>query len=125
MANYMLGSVPEVRPLFFLVDPFNTKDSTIKNISSLSKAVRWLKKGGMLVLFPAGEVSHLRLNSLKIEDPKWNPTMARMVHLIKSPVLPIYFKGRNSALFQLAGMIHPFFAPLCCLVKCSRKSPGD
>ena len=107
LANYFLGAIPDMRPLFFLVDPFETKRSTSKNISAVNRSVRWVRDGGMLIVFPAGEVSHFSLRRLRVEDSKWSNTMARLVHLTKAPVLPIYFNGHNSVVFQLAGFIHP------------------
>ncbi len=107
MANYFLGNVRELKEIFFMVDPFGEKGSERKNISSLKQAVRWVKEGGMLVTFPAGEVSHLTLKTRKIEDSQWNRTLGRLIHMTKAPVLPIYFHGRNSIPFQVAGVVHP------------------
>jgi putative hemolysin len=107
MANYYLGEIPELRPNLFLVDPFARKDSVRRNIRSLKKAVEWVRNGGMLITFPAGEVSHLTLRKRKIEDPPWNRIIGRLVHMTKAPVLPIYFEGSNSIIFQVAGLIHP------------------
>ncbi len=106
MANYVLGNVPELRPVFFLVDPFGTKGSERQNISALKKALNWVRKGGMLVTFPAGEVSHLTLKNRKIEDKSWNHVIGRMIHMTRAPVLPVYFHGSNSSAFQLAGLVH-------------------
>ena len=107
LANFFLGAIPDLRPLFFLVDPFDTKSSISKNISAINRSVRWVREGHMLIVFPAGEVSHFSIRSLRVEDPKWSDTISRLVHLTKSPVLPVYFHGRNSILFQLAGFVHP------------------
>ncbi len=107
LANYFLGSIPDLRPLFLLVDPFGRKTSTSKNIGAVKRAVDWVKKGGMLIAFPSGEVSHATWRNWKVEDPPWNNTAARLVHLTKAPVLPVHFEGRNSILFQGAGLLHP------------------
>lgn len=112
MANYYLGEVPELRPNLFMVDPFRRKDSNKKNIHSMRKAIHWLKNGGMLVTFPAGEVSHMILRKRRIEDPPWNKTIGRLIHLTKAPVLPIVFRGANSKAFQVAGLIHPVLRTL-------------
>ncbi len=66
-----------------------------------------MRNGGLLLVFPAGEVSHLKLRERKIEDPKWNDSLAHLVRLTSAPVLPVYFDGRNSNLFQAAGLLHP------------------
>ena len=107
LANYMLGAISDMRPLFLLVDPFGKKGAAERNIASIGKTVRWVKQGGMLVVFPAGEVSHLFLRKARIEDPPWNPMVARLVRLTRAPVLPVYFRGSNSFFFQMAGLVHP------------------
>lgn len=107
LANYFLEYIQELKPLFFPVDPFHRNTSIPQNFGSLRRAVRWVKTGGMLVILPAGEVSHFSWKRGKIEDPIWNHTVGRMVQLTKAPVLPVYFKGRNSVLFQIAGLMHP------------------
>jgi putative hemolysin len=107
MTNFMLGAIPELRPIFIPVDPFGGKDAAAKNVPGLRAAVRWVRQGGLLLVFPAGEVSHLKLRERRVEDPKWNDSLAHLVRLARAPVLPVYFEGRNSNFFQAAGLIHP------------------
>ena len=58
-------------------------------------------------MFPAGTVSHLHLRQGRVTDPEWSPTVGRLVHLARAVVVPAYIDGRNSNLFQLAGLVHP------------------
>jgi putative hemolysin len=112
LANYFLGRIPEMRPLFFMVDPFGNKFSINKNRTALKKAVRWIRGGGLLMVFPAGEVSHFRWKTKKIEDPEWDKRVARLIRWTRARVVPAYFKGRNSLAFQAAGLIHPLLRTL-------------
>ena len=107
LANFFLGKIPDLRPLFIEVDPFERHSSIKKNRVALRQAVRWLKNGGMLLVFPAGEVSHFRWENRKIEDPCWHTTVARLIRWSQATVVPVYFKGHNSLPFQIAGLIHP------------------
>jgi len=107
MANYMLSMIPDIRDLFFFVDPFGKPESARRNIAAMKESIRHVQGGGMLVVFPAGEVSHLNLSKRAIIDPPWSETVSRIIRRTKAPVLPIYFGGANSKLFQIAGMIHP------------------
>ena len=59
MANYMLGKIQELRHFFIFVDPFGRSSSTSANIGSIKDSIRWLKQGGVLGVFPSGEVSHV------------------------------------------------------------------
>ena len=107
LANYFLGRIPELRDLFLLVDPFDRPGSVRKNLATLREALRWVADGGLLVVFPAGEVAHLSLRQRRIQDPPWNPAVAGIIRRAGCPVLPVYFGGRNSALFQAVGLVHP------------------
>ncbi|MBN1593417.1 MAG: lysophospholipid acyltransferase family protein [Candidatus Coatesbacteria bacterium] len=107
MANYLLGLIPEIRENFFLVDPYVRESSLMANIKPLRETLNWLKNGGMLGVFPAGEVAHATLKSRKIVDPKWNESIGRIIRKTETPVIPVYFSGINSALFHLLGLAHP------------------
>ncbi len=107
LANYFLQRVPELDGLFIAVDPFGGGSAARRNVAPMKEALRWLQQGGLLVIFPAGEVSHLQLGSRSITDPAWHPTVARLARRAEVPAIPIYFHGSNSLLFQLAGLLHP------------------
>jgi len=112
MTNYLLRDVPELAQHCIFVDPFqNDSSGGRKNIDvnrrALREALAWLQGGGMLGVFPAGEVSHLQLHQGQISDPAWNETAARLIQQTEAAALPLYFCGRNSVSFHLFGMIHP------------------
>jgi len=107
MANSLLNRIPQLRDLTIPVDPFSRSGSARLNIGPMREALRWLKNGGMLLVFPAGEVSHLRLPRLEVADPLWSPTIGRIIRHAKVPVLPVFFGGHNGPWFQAAGLIHP------------------
>ncbi len=107
MANYILGRIPELRDLFLLVDPFDTRESARRNLAALRRTIRWIAEGGLLIVFPAGEVAHVDLRQRRVVDPPWDPSIGRLVRRSGAPVVPVYFPGRNGWPFQLAGLIHP------------------
>lgn len=106
MANALLKRIPEVRDLFIAVNPFGGNEATRNNTGPMKEALRWLKQGGLLLVFPAGEVSHLKPFK-GVEDSPWSHTIGRLIQIAEAPVLPVYFHGANSLLFQIAGMMHP------------------
>jgi putative hemolysin len=107
LANFHLSRIPELKPLFFSIDPFGGRAAARRNTNGLRQALRWVKGGGLLFMYPAGEVAHLDVRSGAISDPAWSPLVARLIRLAQAPVLPVYFAGRNSLPFQLAGLLHP------------------
>ncbi|NDV21518.1 lysophospholipid acyltransferase family protein [Desulfovibrio sp. JC022] len=107
MANFMLGLIPEMKEHLIGVDPFGRKNSHLGNISGLKEAVKWVKGGGLLAVFPAGEVSSLNVKGAKVEDPVWSPTVGGIIKRTGASATPVFFNGRNSFIFQAAGMVHP------------------
>jgi putative hemolysin len=112
LANRLLNAIPELRDLLIPVDPMGGRPATESNPAGVRKAIEYLRDGGMLVIFPAGEVSHFQWKTMAIADPPWNPAAARILAIAARragsvPVVPAFVEGRNSFLFQAAGVIHP------------------
>ena len=107
LGNYHLQRIPALRELMFAVDPFQGKHARMRNLKPLRDSLRWLEQGGALVVFPAGEVSHYSLRENRVTDPCWNDTVGRLVRRTQAAVLPVYFEGRNSMFFNVAGLVHP------------------
>lgn len=107
LANYMLSVIPDLRDSFFFVDPFGTTESAKRNLASMRSAIDWVKAGNCLGVFPAGEVSHLKVRKRTVQDPPWSKTVGKIVQRTGATVVPVFFAGRNSAMFQIAGVIHP------------------
>ena len=108
MANSLLAKIPELEPLFIPVNPFGTETARKENLKPLKDALDWLRNDGMLLIFPAGEVSHLKLATREIADSEWNTTVARLITKTRAHVLPIYVKGTNRFLFHIMGLVHPY-----------------
>lgn len=106
LVNSMLERIPELRDLFLPVDLF-AEDALQANARALRAAIAHLRAGGMLAIFPAGEVSSLKLRERRVVDPRWSDSIARMALRAGAKVCPAFFAGRNGTLFQLAGLVHP------------------
>lgn len=107
ITNFLLGDVPELQRYCIFVDPFRTRRSAESNRRALREAVAWVRGGGMLAIFPAGEVSHLQFPAAQIVDPEWSKTAVRLIRRTGASALPVYFCGHNSIGFQLMGLVHP------------------
>jgi putative hemolysin len=109
MANFLLQRIPELAEFFIFVDPFGTGDATKQNIGPLKESLGHLRQGGILGVFPAGEVSHLQFKNRRpvVSDPAWSASVARIVRKTGATVVPVFFDGTNSRLFQLLGLVHP------------------
>jgi putative hemolysin len=107
LTNSLLGDVPELQRNCIFVDSFQTDRSVDVNRRALREALAWLQQGGMLAMFPAGEVSYWQMPAAQIADRAWNETAVRLLRRTGATALPVYFCGHNSVGFQLMGMIHP------------------
>jgi putative hemolysin len=107
LANHFLGAVPELRDSLILVDPFGSAHATPRNATAVASALRWLRSGGALAVFPAGEVSSFDPRRGAVVDSAWSTLPGRLALRCGAGVIPVYFQGRNSLLFNAAGLIHP------------------
>ncbi|HUP02987.1 MAG TPA: GNAT family N-acyltransferase [Bryobacteraceae bacterium] len=106
LANSLLAAIPELREKCIFVDPFGRKGLEAANALALRECLRWLRQGGMLAAFPSGEVAHVVWKRGVFHEPPWNPAIARIAQLGDAAAVPVFFKGANSVLFQLAGGVH-------------------
>ncbi len=107
VANSLLSSVSGLRDRILPVDPFGGNGCVQRNSRSLRASIKFLRQGGALVVFPAGEVSGLRGLPPAISDSSWNENLLRIAEISKARIVPAFVFGRNSALFQMAGAVHP------------------
>jgi putative hemolysin len=105
LANSMLADIPALREYVIAVNPFG--GAARANWKSLRASIDWLQRGGVLVTFPAGEVSSWQLPHLAIADPQWNENISRLIQISGAACVPAFFHGANGPGFHLAGMIHP------------------
>jgi putative hemolysin len=107
LANHMLRNLPGAAEHCIFVDPFGGSGAVRSNRKGLKESIAWIERGGMLAVFPAGEVAHLDLKQGAVTDPEWNHNVARLVRITGASVLPVYFPGANGAWFQVLGFLHP------------------
>lgn len=107
LANEMLQVFDELRPWLISVDVFDPGASARKNASAVLESIRHLRSGGCLIVFPAGEVSHLSLKQRRVTDGPWQQGTELIVRRGKAAVLPVFVPGSNGPLFNVAGLVHP------------------
>ena len=65
-----------------------------------------IKVGGAIGVFPGGTVSTAARPFAPPMDPVWRGFTAKMVARSDAVVVPIFFEGTNSRLFQIASHLH-------------------
>jgi putative hemolysin len=106
IANFLLKKVEPISDFFLAVNPFENMPQAGSSIAGLKTAIDHLQHGGVLSLFPAGEVSTNYASSM-ITDREWLVSALRFIKKNKVPIVPVYFHGTNSRAFHLLGRIHP------------------
>ena len=107
LANQYLSRIAELKSLFIGVEVFGGTGAKTANMLALRQAIRWVREGGLLAIFAAGEVSHWHLQAGSVLDLAWPESVARIVRTCAAPVVPVFFQGANSFAFQLSGLVHP------------------
>jgi putative hemolysin len=98
-------------PLFadrmIMVEPQARPGSRDRNRRALARAADWVRRGGTLVMFPAGEVARFDPRRRAIAEQRWHRGLAQLVQRTGAPVVPVHVSGRNGLLFQLLSLIQP------------------
>jgi putative hemolysin len=68
--------------------------------------LNYLEGGGAIGVFPGGTVSTAIKPFARPMDPGWRSFTARMIAKSRAQVVPIYFDGHTSRMFQIASHLH-------------------
>lgn len=105
LAHSVLYRAPELQPFVLPIDFTDKKAAIRTNIDSRRRAVDELAGGGAVVIFPAGGVSTSRTLFGPAIDLEWKPFAAKLITQSRATVVPVFFEGQNSRIFQLASHI--------------------
>ena len=83
-----------------------TREAQRLNIETRATALRYLADGGAIGIFPGGTVATAARPFGPPLDPVWRGFTAKLVARSRATVVPIYFDGHNSRLFQLASHLN-------------------
>lgn len=88
------------------IDFDNTPEARAVTLQTRAIARQHLTAGGCLIVFPAGGVATTPTPfARRAVDLDWKPFTARLIHAAKADVVPMFFHGQNSRLFQIASHI--------------------
>ncbi len=108
LTNFILSHIPNLEEEFFPVNPFTDKPGLRSSLKGIKMAKDHLANGGILGLFPAGEVSSNCNKEKVVKDIEWQQSIIKLIRGAGVPVVPVYFDGENSKFFHLIGKISPW-----------------
>lgn len=105
LINNELLKVPEMAPYSLPISFEETKEALALNMKTRNDAVKLLKDGTTIIVFPAGGVATAKKGFGRAEDLPWKMFPAKLIQSAKASVIPVYFEGQNGRLFHLASRI--------------------
>ncbi len=105
MIHNDLLKVPEMQPYALPVSFEETKEALALNMKTRAEAVRLLKEGTTVIVFPAGGVATAKKVFGRAEDLPWKMFPAKLIQAAQANVIPVYFEGQNGRLFHLASKV--------------------
>lgn len=101
LINSVLCQEERIAPYLLPIDFDETKTATLTNISSKKQALETLRHQGAVIIFPAGGISTAKGPFGQVTDLEWKLFTAKLIQMTQATVVPIYFCGQNSRLFQI------------------------
>ena len=87
----------------------NEYASKRKNFRTLKQTIQVINEGGAVAIFPSGECAISDNYFGKAREGQWQKFTSKIVFATDVPVLPIFFHGQNSRIFQIIGNFGYYF----------------
>lgn len=106
MVNMVLNHIKAMRPNFIAVDAMASDDPKKKAVSmkGIKEVISRVREGHPVGFFPAGAVSKINIKGDLVDRP-WQDSVIRLIKQLKVPVIPIFFHGSNSWMFNFLGVV--------------------
>ena len=107
IANDIFNKAREISDKILPISFKNTREAISLNLRTRKNAITHLSHGGAIGIFPGGTVSTSSKLFSQPADPSWRSFTAKMIFKSNALVVPIFFDGNTSRIFQLASHLHP------------------
>lgn len=105
LTRSLLTGIPEVEE-FMIPVPFPHEENARElGLKMREDTMTHLKKGGAVILFPAGRVACSDGWFGPAIEGEWNLFTHKMIHKSGATILPMHFTGQNSRAYQIANHV--------------------
>lgn len=106
LANSVFNRGPDLQSHILPISFDEDRAAVALNLATRREALSYLRAGGAIGIFPGGTVSTGAKPFSRPMDPSWRNFTARLIAKSNATVLPIYFDGHTSRMFQIASHMH-------------------
>ncbi|MCX8952224.1 lysophospholipid acyltransferase family protein [Ruegeria sp. NA] len=106
LAHRVFRKAEDLNRIILPISFDETKEAMQLNLETRKTALSYLGEGGAIGIFPGGTVSTGVKPFSHPMDPGWRGFTARMVAKSNATVVPVFFDGHTSRLFQIASHLH-------------------
>ena len=106
IAHVVFRKAKDLQKIILPIDFGEDRAAMAQNLQTRKIALEYLAKGGAIGIFPGGTVSTAPKPFGKPMDPFWKTFTAKMIAKSDAQVVPMYFGGSNSRLFQVASHLN-------------------
>ncbi len=102
IANRVFRKAKDLDDVILPISFEENREGNIQNINTRNKAICFLQSGGIVGIFPGGTVATSAKLFSRPLDPFWKRFTSKLILKSDATVVPIFFGGSNSRLFQIA-----------------------
>lgn len=106
LAHRVFRKAQDLEQVILPISFDDDRESLAQNLRTRKDALAFLEQGGAIGIFPGGTVSTSATPFGMPLDPGWRGFTARMIARSDAQVVPVFFEGHNSRLFQIASHLH-------------------
>ncbi|MEM6325456.1 MAG: lysophospholipid acyltransferase family protein, partial [Pseudomonadota bacterium] len=106
IAHRIFRKAEELNRVVLPISFDETQAALRQNVATRRGALDYLGGGSAIGIFPGGTVATAPKPFSRPMDPAWRTFTAKMVAKSDATVVPVYFPGHNSRLFQIASHLH-------------------